>query len=235
VPGLLETWTQQIGWRIRKGNVVVEGENDVALLEHTRSLYHAERGIDIFEDFAVLAAGHGDDGGVDGVNRRLNAARQLAEADVTNGAPQARFIGLFDNDQAGRRALSRACGFDRRIVRYQDVFLLHPGMPSAMGSPGPVVEKRAQELNRHCKSLDWEIEDLLSPDLMRAFQADYPDAIVRETTVGGATHRDLTRPGKARLKQYVRKYAGLQDVMGLVRLTRALRDYARLRQDHISL
>ena len=111
--------------------MIVEGESDVALISHARHLFLSEQRVDIFGgDFAVLAAGRGDDGGVDGVNRRLNAARQIAEADVgPDGTSKFRFIGLFDNDEAGRRAMSRACNFDRRVVRYQDIFLLNPVMP----------------------------------------------------------------------------------------------------------
>jgi hypothetical protein len=204
VAGLVEDWARQIGWKVRSRNVILEGENDVALLDHARRLYLAEREIDIFSGLAVLAAGHGDDGGVDGVNRRLNAARQVAEVDLTHdGARKFRFIGLFDNDEAGRRALGRACIFDPRVVRYEDVFLLHPVMPLANGSPGSVVEKRAEALNSNFKKLDWEIEDLLSTDLWRAFKYDHPNAVEHETTIGGLTHRDLSRSGKAALKHFI--------------------------------
>ena len=233
---LVEEWARQIGWQVRSRNVIVEGENDVAILTQARRLYLAERQIDIFNGLAVLAAGHGDDGGVDGVNRRQNAARQVAEVDLTHdGARRFRFIGLFDNDEAGRRALSRACIFDPRVVRYEDVFLLHPVMPLASGSPGSVVERRADALNSNFRKLDWEIEDLLSQDLWKAFIADHPNAVDHETTIGGLTHRDLNRGGKAALKHFVRDYAFLKDLMDLVRLVCALRNYLRLQHDHIPL
>jgi hypothetical protein len=235
VAGLVETWAQQLGWQVRKRNVIVEGDSDVALLELARHLYLAERGIDIFRDLAVFSAGHGDDGGVDGVNRRLNALRQAAEMDVTHdGAIKFRFIGLFDNDAAGRRAFARASSFDPRIVRYQDVFLLHPVMPMANGSPGLVIEKRAAAANKSYPNLDWEVEDLLSADLLRAFIAECPGAIDREITIGGLTHRDLSRKGKAALKKFALDYCTLGDVIGLVQLIRALRDYLRLQNDHIT-
>lgn len=233
--GLVERWAQQIGWQISERNVIVEGTSDVTLLRCARDLFLADCGIDIFgQNFAVVAAGHGDDGGVEGVNRRLNAARQLAETDlIGSGARKFRFIGLFDNDEAGRRALARASSFDRRVIRYQDVYLLHPVMPLASGAVGAIVERRALELNREFKGLDWEIEDLLSEDLLSAFLADYPTALIRAHTIAGRTHRKFTREGKANLIRFVRDYAELQDVMDLVRLICALRSYLRLRYDYV--
>lgn len=232
--GLVETWARQIGWQVRQANVIVEGEIDVALLKHARHLFLTQRGIDVFGgDLAILAAGRGDDGGVDGVNRRLSAARQLAEVDLgPDGYARYRFIGLFDNDVAGRRAMQRASDFDRRIVSYQDVFLLHPIMPPANRSSGPVVEHRAQVLNGHLR-LDWEIEDLLSAGLLHNFQACNPAAVVRETVSGGFRHRDFTRQGKVELLRFVRDQASLEDILGLVRLVCALRDYLELQFDHI--
>ncbi|ACI97504.1 hypothetical protein RC1_0054 [Rhodospirillum centenum SW] len=212
----------------------MEGRSDVLFLKLAAKLYREERGIDVFNDFGVLAAGDGDDGGVDGVNRRLSAARQLAEYDLTPaGAKRYRFIGLFDNDEAGRRALKRACNFDPRVVRYEDVFLLHPVMPIAGGSPGSVVEKRAETLNYDFRRLDWEVEDLFSPDFLRAFVADYPNAVVHETTIGGRTHRDLSRDGKTALREFAEKYATLDDVIDLIRLICSLRDYLHLQHNHI--
>jgi len=128
--------------------------------------------------------------------------------------------------------MQRACDFDRRIIPYQDVFLLHPVMPPASGSTGPIVEHRAKALNGHLR-LDWEIEDLLSPRLLRAFQAANPGAVVKETTAGTFRHRDFTRQGKTGLLRFVRDQAALEDVMDVVRLVCALRDYLQLPFNHI--
>lgn len=234
--GIVEDWAQQIGWPVGQRNVIVEGTIDVGFLGCAQELYNTDRGIDIFDGgFAVLAAGRGEDGGVDGVNRRLNAARQLAEVDLTSdGAQKFRFIGLYDNDEAGRRAIRQANSFDRRVVPYQDVFLLHPVMPPADGSPGSVVEERARFLNRSFDKLNWEIEDLLSKDLLLSFEKDYPSAVVRKTRRGGMTHRDFTRQGKVELIRFVKRKATLRDMMAMVRLICALRDYLGLPHNHIS-
>jgi hypothetical protein len=232
--GLVETWARQIGWQVCDCNVIVEGYIDVTLLRHARQLFLTARGVDVFGgDLAILAAGQGDDGGVEGVNRRLNAARQIASVDLgPDGWARHRFIGLFDNDEAGRRAVKRATEFDRRIVPYEDVYLLHPQMPPANGSTGPVVEQRAKILNSHVR-LDWEVEDLLSPVLLEAFEQAHPGAVVQTASSAGYTHRDFTRQGKTDLSRYVRAHATVDDVLGLIRLICALRDYLHLRFDHI--
>jgi hypothetical protein len=234
--GIVEIWAKQIGWQVREGNVIVEGYSDVALLTHARYLFLTDRKVDVFGgDLAIMAAGRGDDGGVDGVNRRLQAARQIAEADLgPDGAFKYRFIGLFDNDEAGRRGMRSARDFDRRIIPYQDVFLLHPNMPPGRRSTGPVVEERAKVLNAHVK-LDWEIEDLLSPSLLDEFSKTHRDAVVRRTTSNGICHTDFTRQGKAALSRFVRDEATVADVIGLIRLICALRDYLHLQLDHITL
>ena len=232
---LVEVWAQQIGWPIRQRNVIVEGMIDVALLRRARKLYLADRAVDIFAGgLAILAAGRGDEGGVDGVNRRLSAARQLAEVDLTrDGAKRFSFIGLFDNDEAGRRAFMQANRFDRRVIPYHDVFLLHPVMPPADGAPGSEVEARAASLNRRFSRLNWEIEDLISENLLDSFENTHPEAVVRKRRQGGLTHRDFTRQGKVQLVEYVNRNANLAELMEIVRLVCSLRDYVGLEHEHI--
>ena len=235
--GVVELWAKQLGWRVCKGNVIVEGEGDVFYFEHAARLYKRKFGIDpLGDDFSVIAAGRGDAGGVDGVNERFRAARELAAVDVhPDGALKYRFIGLFDNDEQGRRAFGRGAGLTRRIEGYRDLFLLHPVMPLANGAPAATVKQRAITLNTDYLHLDWEVEDLVSKDIYGLFEADYSHEIIRSKTVGGKTHRDLTWTGKVKLQQCVRDYAELDDVRDFIALICALRNYLRLRSDHIVL
>ena len=97
------------------------------------------------------------DGGVDGVNRRLNAFRQMADADRgPDGELRFRFIRLYDNDNAGRRAVESACEFDRRLRKCGDLFLLHPIMPLSGGTNHRTLEQRFQTQNARYSGLDWE-------------------------------------------------------------------------------
>lgn len=234
--GLVKLWAKQIGWRIGQRNVIVEGTIDVSFVESARKLYRRDNGIDILDGgLAVIAAGRRDDGGVEGVNRRLNAARQIAESEAFNsGTQNYRFIGLFDNDGAGRRAIRQAQEFDRRVIPYRDVFLLHPVMPPAGGVGSHEVKRRAKSLNSAYDQLDWEIEDLISEDFLQAFEKKYPGNVKSKTSKGGLTHRELTQEGKVKLIEFVKQKATLADMMEIIRLVCALRDYLDLPHSHIA-
>jgi hypothetical protein len=98
MPGLVESFAVTIGWRICECNVIVEGTSDVELLWLAAALYYRKYNTAVLGDrMSILPAGKGDNGGVDGVNRRLNAARQMADADRgPDGNLRHRFIGLYD-------------------------------------------------------------------------------------------------------------------------------------------
>lgn len=232
---LVELFAAQIGWKIGKYNVVVEGTTDVSVIQHAAQLHRKATGVDAFGDgFAVVAAGFADDGGVEGVNRRLSAARQNADADRdANGALRFRFIGLFDNDYAGNKAIGLACSIDRRVVRYRDVFLLHPRMPLASPFPDPSLEQNTTSLNGAFAGMDWEIEDYLSEDFKARFESQNPAAVKKRVSRGGRTHRDLTREGKRAFHAFIREQAEYRDMTDIIRVIRALRSYLGMRHNHI--
>lgn len=234
---LVEMFAKQIGWTIGRCNVVVEGTTDVTILQHAGLLHRQATGVDVFGDgFAVVASGRADDGGVEGVNRRLNAARQNADADRDAiGALRYHFIGLFDNDFAGRKAITLACDIDRRVVRYRDVFLLHPRMPIASHHLGTSIGQEAKSLNSAFIGLDWEIEDYLPEDFKAAFELQYPRAVIKCAKRGGRSHRDLTPEGKRAFHAFVRQRGEHRDVLELICLICALRSYLGMQHDHIVL
>jgi hypothetical protein len=142
-------------------------------------------------------------------------------------------LGPYDNDRAGRRAIDSACAFDRRLLRYGDVFLLHPVMTLASGSDHVDLRRRFESDNSQFRGLDWEVEDFLSERLFATFKQINPAAVIAVQERGGRAHYELTRDGKYQLHQFVRSEATLEDVVEIVRLIRALRDYFRLNVDHI--
>ena len=235
--GLVEGYAATLDWKICECNVLVEGTSDVSMMWLAAAAYFEKHKVPILGDrIAILAAGKGDDGGVDGLNRRLNAARQIADADRgPDGSLRFRFIGLYDNDRAGRRAVLNACEFDRRLRLCGDLFLLHPIMPMADGADHAALKRRFEKDNSSFKKLDWEIEDLLSERLIKEFEDNYPEAVLDEYSYGGRKHRELTRPGKTLLHQFVKERARLEDLIEVVKLIRALRDYHRLPIGHIYL
>jgi hypothetical protein len=228
--GLVEGYAATLGWKISQCNVIVEGTSDVRLLWCASALYYERHQVSLLGNrLAVLAAGKGDDGGVDGLNRRLNAIRQIADADRgADGSLRFRFIGLYDNDRAGRRAVESACDFDRRLRPYGDLFLLHPVMPLASGVDYAALRRKFDAENASFKGLDWEIEDLVSERLLLRFEDENPAAILDEFVVGGRKHREFTRDGKRLLVEFVSTNAALEDLVEMVRLIRSLHDYHRL-------
>jgi len=227
MPSLVEVFAAQVGLTIGRFNVIVEGTSDVRLLELACRLHHAECGVDLFADgFAAVPAGYRDDGGVQGVQRRLTAFREMASVDRdASGGLQFRFIGLFDHDYAGRNAAAAACQIDRRIKPYRDIALLRPHMVPASFYDDPAVEIAAGRKNQPFLNLDWEIEDCISEPLKSAFDANHANAVMSRTECAGRTHRDLTRPGKRAFHQFVQAHATHADLIDLVHLVAALRSY----------
>lgn len=234
MPTLVESFASTLGWNVRECNVIVEGTSDVEVFWLAASLYYQRHQTAILGDrIAILPAGKRNDGGVDGVNRRLHAARQIADVDRDrDGGLRFRFIGLYDNDRAGRRAIDIACNFDRRLLRYGDLFLLHPIMPLAHGADHVELRRRIETENAPFKGLDWEIEDLLSERILSDFEAKHTNAIQNIRECNGRKHRDFSPDGKMQLRKFLGG-ASLEDVIEVVKLIRALRDYLRLKADHI--
>jgi hypothetical protein len=232
---LTEDYARRVGLQVRRCNVLVEGNTDAALLGLAAHLYRQKYAVDLLGDeLAVLSAGAGEEGGVNGLNRRLQMFRSLADADLDAvGRRRFFFCGLYDNDEAGRRAVRSAQAFDSRLRLGAELFLLHPVMPLARGDPPDVVRTRFERDNVSFRRLDWEVEDLLSQGLLDAFEVEYPTAVRRTVPCADRTHRDFTRDGKHHLHLFARDHAMLDDVTEVVRLLRALRDYLRLHVDHI--
>ncbi|TNF13004.1 MAG: hypothetical protein EP320_10520 [Rhodobacteraceae bacterium] len=227
--GLVDRYANGKGWNVGTANVLVEGTSDVRYLRLARNLWRRESNHDLFDSgFAVFEAGLKDDGGVQGVVRELQALRQMASQDTANLMTDRKFVGLFDNDYAGRKHARMLCEMDFRVKHYRDVFLLHPVMPASNGVLGPDLQRRAEAQNRSCAGLDWEIEDFLPEDLIRGFCNANPEALISEKEMAGRVHREFSRKGKGQLQVYVQEEALLEDMIEVVRLICALRDYLGL-------
>jgi hypothetical protein len=227
--GLVERYANGKGWNVGTANVLVEGTSDVRYLRLARDLWQRESNHDLFDSgFAVFEAGLTDDGGVQGVVRELQTLRQMASQDAASLMTERNFVGLFDNDHAGRKHARMLCEMDFRVRHYRDVFLLHPIMPSSNGVLGPELQRRAESQNGSCAGLDWEIEDYLPEDLIQGFCNSNPGTLIREHRKAGHVHREFTRVGKGRLQRYVAEEALVEDMIELIRLICALRDYLGL-------
>jgi len=233
--GLVENFAARLGWTVAKVNFLVEGTHDVSIVAHAAKLYRAAHGVDLLgTELAIMPAGLGDDGGVGGINRRLPTMRQAAAADPDeNGRLKHRFLGLYDNDTAGQRAIAAISSYDATIKKYSEVFLLRPVMSLKGGADHRAVQQRFERENEAYKGLDWEIEDLIDPILLDLFEEEYPTAVHRRDTVADRTHRKFTVQGKRNLVRFVQAHATLDNLSDVIRLIQALRDYGHLRIDHI--
>ncbi|HTU45818.1 MAG TPA: hypothetical protein VMF91_12190 [Bryobacteraceae bacterium] len=224
------TYARSMGWDIRARTVLVEGTTDVALFELAARTERKDAGVDLFANgLAIIAAGEGDQGGTRGVIRELNALRCLARASLMpNGRPRYRFVGLFDNDHAGRQAISGARVVDTSILEYKDVFRLRPVMPCSGNLDPKTLEKAFDHVNAEFVGLDWALEDLLPVEFLDAFRADFPTAIRRRCQKSGKTHWEFTPDGKARLHRYIRNHSMRADLLAVIDVVRALRFYLGL-------
>lgn len=222
-------YAASLGMQIKHRTILVEGTSDIALLGLVSSLEKKLSGKELFGDFAIVAAGERDQGGVNGVVRELIAFRGMARTFLQpNGKPVYRFVGLFDNDRAGKRAIATARDLDSSILEYKDVFRLMPVMPEPGNLDPGTVAAAFTRSNEAYKGLDWELEDLISADLINAFADEHYGAIKERNIIADKTHHEFTRDGKAQLHRFVKRHGMRDDLLKVVELIHALRCYLNL-------
>jgi len=214
------------GWELKPRTVLVEGTTDADLFKLTARLTNERTGDDLFEGLAIVAAGASNRGGTYGVIRELITLRNLARTCLSpSGRPIYRFIGLLDNDTAGRLAVREARRIDTAILEYRDIFRLHPVMPTTGNLDPKTLQKTFEKKNNHYKGIVWEIEDLLPETFFAAFLEAYPNAVSKETKIDDKIHKDLTRDGKARLHQFIKDNATHEDLEAVMKVLQAIRFY----------
>lgn len=215
---------------VQRRTVFLEGRTDVELFVLAAQLERSRTDTDLFgTDLAVVAAGDGDDGGASGVCRELVTFRNMARyCLLPNGRPKYRFIGLFDNDRAGRQAIHDVRKTDTSILEFKDVFRLWPVMPLHKNLDPSALRNSFETENEIYKNMDWELEDLVSETLVSGFLDETPDAIARSTPIHDRVHRDWTSDGKARLHRFIRQNAIPSDLAAVVAVIRAMRHYFNL-------
>lgn len=214
-----------LGLNVRRRTVLVEGTTDAELFSLASRLEYETTGIDLLgQDLAFVAAGERDRGGTRGVVRELVTLRGMARTCLSpDGRPKYRFIGLFDNDKAGREAIKLARTIDNSILEYKDVYRLWPVMAFPGNLDSGSVQRAFERENAAYKKLDWEMEDLVPTTFVDAFMAEYPQAVARTSEISGKVHRDFTADGKARFHRFTKQYALHADVTGVIGTLRAVR------------
>lgn len=215
------------GFAIRPRTVLVEGTTDVDLFQLAARLESKESGINLLNgDLSIVAAGEGDRGGTNGVIRELLSLRGMARTCLLpSGKPRYRFMGLFDNDKAGKAAVTFAQKIDTSILEYKDVYRLWPIMPLPGNMDPGAVQRAFDQANATYKGLEWEMEDLLPQSFIEAFISDNPMAVSHTSIIEGKVHRDLTRDGKARFHRFIKQNAVHADLSSVIDVLKAIRFY----------
>ena len=213
------------GWHIGKKTVILEGTTDENVYKLARELERDNSGTDLFAgDLCLIAAGEGEKGGTAGVVRELTRFRGLAECVLdANGRPKYRFIGLVDNDNAGRRAIDVAHRVDASILEYRDIFRIRPIMPTEGNLDPATLRHRFEQLNAQYAPLDWELEDLLPSGFIQTFVNESPSALRNVDSVSGQIHWRLTAEGKRRLHKFLKTHAMWEDMKRCLDVIRSIR------------
>jgi len=223
-------YAMNLGIAIRPRTVLVEGITDAQLFDLAGRLEREATGINLLgDDLAITAAGDGEKGGANGVIRELICLRGLARTCLLpNGRPRYRFVGLFDNDMAGRQAVKTIRQLDTSVQEYKDVFRLWPVMPlPPIMDPG-TMQKTFERENSLYKGLDCELEDLLPSTFVDVYLSEHSSAILSNKVSGDKVHREFTREGKAGLHRFVKENAVREDLGEVIGLIKAIRFYLLL-------
>ena len=223
---LVTIYARHKGWEIGSCNVLVEGVTDYELLSATAEKHRAETREDLCSGgLRFLYAGHKHEGGTHGVVRELTVTRSLAKYSLTpQGVRQYRFVGLVDNDAAGRQAIENARAADASVVEFRDIMRIRPNM--ICGGGNVELESLRAEFERRNSAfgrLDWELEDLLAVDFVESFCTRVSGSLLERQEVAGRVHWELTRKGKRELIRFAKENATLDELRGVIRVIRSLR------------
>lgn len=211
-------------WTLRPNIVLVEGTSDEALFKRADELSVQAGRLLLGDEICVVAAGRHDRGGTFGVGRELITLRSMIPNVLDRlGRPRYAVMGLVDNDRAGRRIVQDILRMDRSAREFRDIAALRPVCPE-FTDPDPRGRQHECDLvNLPYRTLDWEIEDLLSSRLFQLFDRKHPGLITQKTRQIDKTHYELSREGKAAFHRFVHQEATLEDLAGVVDIVRMIR------------
>ena len=211
-------------WTLRPNIVRVEGTSDEALFRRADELSVATGHVLLGDELCIVAAGRHDRGGTFGVARELITLRSMAEHVLDrHGRPTYRIMGLVDNDHAGRRIIADVLRMDRSAFEFLDIAALRPVAPEFAQFDPRDRQRECRLANLPYPTLDWEIEDTLSPRILQLFDRKHPGMINGRRREGDKTHHELAREGKVALHRLVQREATFEDLGGVVQVVRMLR------------
>jgi hypothetical protein len=230
-------YAQQMGWKLLRGNVMVEGNTDVRYFRHAAIIYEKKTGLSLLgRDLSIFAAGSGDAGGTFGIMENFPVLFSMAKLDQdSNGKIKYRTIALLDNDNKGRSAAKGIIAGNRSIHKNAHVFLLQRFMPINLLDAAQITSK-AEELNLPYKGIDCVIEDVLDGTLCNLYAETNPQHVVSTPEFRDDGHHwRWTEDGKFGLVKFVEENAELNEMTGVIETLKSLRFYLKLPTEGISL
>jgi hypothetical protein len=229
-------YAERLGWKLHKGNLMVEGDSDVALLQLASKLYLKKYGrLLLGPDFNVFSPGSGDLGGIPGILEQLPLLLKVVDNDPgSDGKRVFKVAALVDSDYAGRRCVTGLLNQYRNLRANVHIFELQRVFPMT-ASEVNALTSQIQKMNALWQGLDTEIEDLLSADFLDLFRSEnHHAAKAAVLEKDGERHFDFNLDAKAALVRFSKDNASLNDVARLVDLLRAFRFYFALPSDGLA-
>lgn len=221
---MIATYAASKPWTLRPNIVLVEGTSDEALFKHADQLSMRAGRILLGDEICIVAAGRRDRGGTYGVARELITLRSMVPLVLDrHGRPAYRVMGLVDNDHAGRRIINDVVRLDRSAVEFYDIVTLRPVAPVFVQLDPQGRQNECNLANSRYRTLDWEIEDALSLQLLTLFNQRHPGLLSPRMQEGDKTHYELTRDGKNALHRLVLQEATIDDLADVVQIVRMIR------------
>lgn len=226
-------FASRMSWPIDDNNVLVEG-NDSRYFQLAANLYRGVHNRNLMANLSIFPTGDGPEGGTHGLVRHYPVFRSIVEHDTTlDGMRQYRAIVLLDSDPAGKHACSQLTSAHSAYRENRDVFLLQRVMPRHTRDHAE-LSRAIAKANEQWKSIDCEIEDLLSLDLLENFCQASTDPLRRPPrVVNGAHHFEFSKGIKPSLLRFAIDCAVLRDVQMLIDVLKSLRYYLGLDPDGV--
>jgi hypothetical protein len=227
-PGDHVRWfAEKQGWRIRRYNVMTEGEVDCRYFGLADKVYNAKhRQRLITDELAIFPVGTGLNGGALKIAEVFPTFHQLIERDLgENSQILFRAIALMDDDPVGREAYESITARSVRIRGGRDVFLLARSFPRIERMPSG-YNAAIVNANKKWAPMNCEIEDLLPVEFVQQFlKANGIEASTCLQVREGAQHVELDAVLKGKLFQFCESNAGVEILGHVIDTLKSIRFY----------
>ena len=228
-------YASQMGWRLLRGNVMVEGNLDVRYFTRAATLHEVATGLSLLgKDLSVFSPGSGDLGGTFGIAERFPVLHGMARVDLdSNGKAKYRVVALLDDDNHGRAAARLMAQANRSMQENAQLFLLKRRMPRRSRDAKPLTQ-HLKEVNAEFGTLDCVIEDLVDPTICDLYAEQFPEHVKgKSQTTGSGRHSSWLDDGKFGLVRFVEQNAEYEEMQQIIEVLKSLRFYLGLPPDGI--